>query len=125
MGMNEKKLDHFKKLLLDAKSQIMNRGLLNSSEDFHISQDDLADESDLATNIISQQISFSMREKEQAKLNKINHALEKINDGTYGLCEDCDEPIGEKRLQHQPWAELCIIHAEEHERAGARRFKGI
>lgn len=124
--MNEKKLEHFKKLLLDAKAQIMNRGLLNSSEDFHISQDDLADESDLASNIISQQISFSMREKEQVKLHKINQALEKIADGTFGLCEDCDEPIGEKRLEHQPWSELCIIHAEEQERAGTnRRFRSL
>ena len=43
-------------------------------------------------------------------------ALEKISDGSYGHCEDCEEEISFKRLENQPWAELCITHAEEKER---------
>ncbi len=114
--MKKEKLEYFKKLLLEHKSKILNAGLFNKVDDLHVSSDDLADEGDLATTVVNQQISIMMRAKERMKLQMIHEALERIEDGTYGYCEDCDEPIGEKRLQNQPWTTLCITHAEERER---------
>src|SRR3989338_1253610 len=114
--MDKEKLLHFKNKLLRLKTSILNGGILTSTEDLHTSSDDLSDETDLATNIISQQVSFHIRDREIAKLRLIDMALERIEDCTYGTCEDCSEPITMKRLENQPWTELCIVHAEERER---------
>ncbi|MCK5884035.1 MAG: TraR/DksA family transcriptional regulator [Bacteriovoracaceae bacterium] len=115
--MNKKQLEEFKEILLKEKTKIMNGGILTAAEDLHVSADDLADEGDLANTVINQQVTFSLRNREMIKLRSIEEALMRINDGTYGQCDDCGEPIGEKRLASQPWATLCIEHAEEHERA--------
>lgn len=114
--MDKKKIEHFKQLLLKHRQQIMNVGLLNKSEDLHVSEEDLSDETDLASSLIQQQLTCTIRDREFAKLRRIDMALEKISDGTFGHCEECEEEIGMKRLENQPWAELCITHAEEKER---------
>ena len=116
-GLMEKaKLDEYRRNLLQLKSKILNTGLLKKADDLAVSTDDLADETDLATSVISQQVTFNMRDRELNKLRMIEEALMRIEDGTYGMCEDCDEEIGEKRLKTQPWTTLCITHAEERER---------
>ena len=114
--MDKKKLEHFKNLLLKHRQQILNVGLLNKSEDLHVSEEDLADEMDLASSLIQQQLTCTIRDREFAKLRKIDLALEKVQEGSYGHCEECEEQISFKRLENQPWAELCITHAEEKER---------
>lgn len=114
--MDKEKLLYFKNKLLRLKTSILNGGILSSTEDLHTSSDDLSDETDLATNIISQQVSFNIRDREIDKLRLIDMALERIEDGTYGVCEDCNEAINHKRLENQPWTDLCIVHAEERER---------
>jgi DnaK suppressor protein len=97
--------------------------MVNNSEDLHVSQEDLSDETDLASSLVSQQISVSIRERELFKLKRIDFALERIAEGTYGHCEECDDEIGLKRLENQPWAELCIFHAEEKEREEAQIYR--
>lgn len=121
--MDKKKLDQFKALLLKHRQQILNGGLLNNSEDLHISEEDLSDETDLATSMINQQISCSIRDREIFKLRRIDQALERVQDGTFGHCEECDDEIGMKRLENQPWSELCIVHAEEKEREDAQIYR--
>lgn len=121
--MDKKKLEHFKNVLLKHRQQIMAGSLLNNSEDLHISEEDLSDETDLASSLISQQISCSIRDRELLKLRRIDMALERVSDGTFGHCEECDDEIGLKRLENQPWAELCIVHAEEKEREEAQIFR--
>lgn len=121
--MDKKKTEHFKELLLKHRQQILNVGLLNKSEDLHVSEEDLSDETDLASSLIQQQLNCTIRDREYAKLRRIDAALEKIADGTYGHCEECDEEIGMKRLENQPWAELCITHAEEKEREESQIWK--
>ncbi len=120
--MDEKKIEHFRKKLLNARSQIMNSGILSNLEDLKIKSDDLADEADLASNTINQQVSFSIREKEVNKLRRIDAALARIEEGHYGLCLESGEQIEEKRLETQPWAEFCIEVAEEKERELNQRF---
>ncbi len=120
--MDAKTLDYFKQKLLLMKKQILNGGLLNKREDLEVSSDDLADETDLATNVINQQVSFSIREKEMGKLRMIDEALARIEDGSYGYCLDCDEQIEAKRLENQPWTPFCVVHAEERERGFQRYF---
>jgi DnaK suppressor protein len=121
--MDKKRLETFKMILLKQRQQILNGGLINNSEDLHISEEDLSDETDLATSMISQQISCSIRDRELYKLRRIDMALERVNDGTYGHCEECDEEITQKRLENQPWSELCIVHAEEKEREESQIYR--
>lgn len=121
--MDKKKLEHFKELLLKQRQQIMNVGLLNKSDDLHVAQDDLSDETDLASSLIQQQLNCTIRDREYSKLRRIDAALDRIDEGTYGHCEDCDEEIGMKRLENQPWAELCITHAEEKEREESQIYR--
>lgn len=114
-------LEKFKVILLECKSRILNGGILTSKEDLHISSDDLADESDIASNVINQHVSMNMRHRELIKLRAIDEALYRIQSGSYGHCEECDDQIGMKRLETQPWTTLCITHAEEFERQQTQR----
>lgn len=119
--MNKKQYDELKNQLLSMKEAILNGSILTQRDDLHVSSDDLADEADLANSVVEQQVSFNMRQRELDKLRQIDEALHRIENGTYGECEDCGEPIGFKRLKNQPFTELCITHAEEAER-DRRRF---
>lgn len=114
--MDKKSLDMYKKMLLQLKTDILNGSILKNTEDLTVSPDDLPDETDLAASVINQQVSFHIRHKEIEKLRQIEEALQRIEDGTYGICEECDEEISSKRLENYPWTALCIVHAEEKER---------
>lgn len=114
--MNKTQIEAYKKKLLELKQQILNDSYTRDTEDLKISTDDLADEADIAASVINQQVSFGLRDRNFAKLRQIEDALYRVNSGTYGLCEECEEPIAEKRLERQPFATLCITHAEELER---------
>jgi DnaK suppressor protein len=118
-------MEKFKNLLLQHKIRIMNGGILRSNEDLTVSTDDLSDEADLASSVITQQVTFNMRQRELGKLKAIDEALYRIEEGTYGHCEECEEAIGEKRLENQPWTTLCITHAEEQERENQKFVKAI
>ncbi|MCO4755637.1 MAG: TraR/DksA family transcriptional regulator [Bacteriovoracaceae bacterium] len=121
--MDDKKVEHFKHKLLEARKQILNSGIMNDYQDLHIQSDDLADEADLASSTINQQVSFSIRDREMTKLRRIEAALERIEEGVYGFCVESGEAIGEKRLETQPWAEFCLEVAEEKEREASQRFR--
>lgn len=121
--MNKKKVEHFKNKLLEARKQILNSGIMNDYQDLHIQSDDLADEADLASSTINQQVSFSIRDREMTKLRRIDAALNRIEEGVYGYCLESGEEIEEKRLETQPWAEFCLEVAEEKEREASQRFR--
>ena len=118
-------MDKFKTLLLQAKIKIMSGGILRSNEDLTVSSDDLSDEADLASSVINQQVTFNMRQRELVKLKAIEEALYRIEQGSFGHCEECDESIGEKRLENQPWTSLCITHAEEQERENQKFIRAM
>ena len=114
--MDKKDLAKFRKLLLEERQRLLNNSATSRKRDFTISVDDLADESDQTSSELSQGVVFTLREKEQRMLANIDMALERMEEGTYGLCEDCEEPIGKKRLELFPTANLCVAHQEEAEK---------
>lgn len=120
--MDDNRIQYFREKLLKARNQIINSGILSNLEDLQIKSDDLADEADLASSTISQQVSFTIREKEMNKLRRIDNALARIEEGKYGYCIESGEEIEDKRLETQPWAEFCIEVAEEMEREQNQRF---
>ena len=119
--MDKKKVEYFKNKLLEARSQILNSGILSNFDDLYINSDEISDEADLANSTVAQQVSFSIREKEMNKLRRIDAALERIEEGTYGLCVESGDEIEFKRLETQPWAEWCLEVAEEKEREQSQR----
>ncbi|MEZ4363947.1 MAG: TraR/DksA C4-type zinc finger protein [Kofleriaceae bacterium] len=77
---------------------------------------DLPDEMDLASSEYIQSFEFRLRGREKILLVKLDLALKKIEDGSFGICELCEEPIGRKRLEARPETSLCIRCKEEQER---------
>ena len=106
----------FKKLLLTERERLVNNAnslLKNAME--HIAEKS-SDEADLANTELSNGMDFELREKERQTIMEIDYALEKIETGEYGFCEECGEGIPKKRLNIFPTARFCIQHQEELER---------
>ena len=113
--MDQKALNKFKKLLLEEKQNILNASR-KDMDDLKLSTDDMADETDHAVSELSQNLAFSLRDRERMLLAMIDAALERIDSGTFGACESCDDPIETKRLEARPMTTLCFSckEAEEH-----------
>lgn len=75
---------------------------------------------DVGTDNYEQEFTLGLVEKDRNLLREINHALAKIQDGTYGICEATGKPIGKPRLEAQPWARYSIEHARELEKQKGR-----
>ena len=77
----------------------------------------------MAQNHLDQKITFSLRERDFKTLREIELALLRLEEGTYGICEESGEPIEKTRLEKQPWARLCLHYAEMEEREKVRYIK--
>jgi len=107
-------------MLLLQKEQLLGNARKALSGDIHLDPDDFPDEIDTASSEIGLSFIGRLRERERGLLNKINAALEKIEQGVYGECENCGEEIGLKRLEARPVAELCIDCKAEQEKLERR-----
>jgi DnaK suppressor protein len=115
-GLKKKELKRFRELLLEKKEEILKSAKKTLSEDMTLDADDLPDEMDLASSEYLQSFTFRLRGREKTFLKKIDHALAKIEEGTFGICEECEEPISIKRLEARPETTLCIRCKEDQER---------
>jgi DnaK suppressor protein len=115
--MKKKDLQRFAERLRDEKTKILNHTERAKKEDITLSSDDLADEVDLASSELNQSVALRLRDRERLLLHKIEIALSKIDAGTFGVCDTCEEPIEVKRLEARPVANLCIRCKEAQERA--------
>ena len=114
--MNQKDLKRFKKMLEESKKQLLQSARKTLTEEATFDTDDLPDEIDLASSEYQQSMVFRLRDREKYLLEKIDKALERIADGTFGLCEQCEEEISVKRLEARPVTTLCIRCKEEQEK---------
>lgn len=114
--MDKKTLAKFKGLLLDEKQRILNNSRKSRTTELNISPDDLPDEADLAATEINQNLVFKLRDRERLLLGKIEQALQRIEDGSFGTCEECEEPIEIKRLEARPVSTHCLSCKELQER---------
>ena len=114
--MCAKHLAFFKKKLLDWKIELKrssNEALFNSSLDDNSTSADIVDQ---ASSYTEKNVEMRAINRQIKLISKIETALKKIQDGTYGFCEDTGEPIGLKRLMARPVATLCIAAQEKHEK---------
>lgn len=114
--VNKTQLKKFKTLLTEKRDEIVKKAKQTLEEDMTLDSNDLPDEMDLASSEYLQSFTFRLRGREKAFLDKINKALIKIDDGSFGVCEECGEEISIKRLEARPETTLCIRCKEDQER---------
>ena len=114
--MCEKHKSFFKKKLNDWKAEIVksnNEALYNSALDDNSASADIVDQ---ASSYTEKNVEMRAINRQIKLISKIDQAIKKIKDGTYGYCEETGEPIGIKRLIARPIATLCIAAQEKHEK---------
>ena len=114
--MCEKHKVYFKKKLTERKKDLVktnNEALYNSSLDDNSTSADIVDQ---ASSYTEKNVEMRAINRQIKLISKIDSALKRIKDGTYGFCEETAEPIGIKRLMARPVATLCIAAQEKHEK---------
>ena len=117
--MNAKMKEYFKQKLLNWKNELLKESsqTLNNLQSDNEAKPDITDR---ASEEIDRSFELRTRDRERKLINKINSALKRIEDGSYGYCEETGEPIGLKRLEARPVATLSIEAQEIHEKAEKR-----
>ena len=101
-------INYFKELFLQKQAAILKSSAAREQETL----DNEGDETDLVQNMMLKQMSDKLSDRDKQSLQVISLCLKKINDSTFGTCEECEEDISEKRLMALPYASLCISCAE-------------
>ena len=118
--MNAKMKEYFRQILTNWKDGLLKESsqtLNNLQNDENSTKPDLTDR---ASDEIDRTFELRTRDRERKLINKIEAALKRIEDGTYGYCEETGEPISLKRLQARPVATLSLEAQENHEKAEKR-----
>lgn len=113
--MNERQLEYFKKKLISWKEEILHE----SGETLRHLQSETENHPDIADRASSEtdrSLELRTRDRQRKLISKIDEALRRIEDGSYGYCEDTGEPIGVARLDARPIATLSLEAQERHER---------
>jgi DnaK suppressor protein len=104
------------------KNMISSRSLIDQG--LAVNPDDLADEADLTSSELEASMRMRLRNRETLYLKKIDEALKRIAEGTFGHCESCEEEIEMRRLEARPTTTLCLGCKEEEERRETLHIDG-
>ena len=117
--MNAKMKEYFRQKLENSKSELLKESsqTLNNLQTENEAKPDMTDR---ASEEIDRTFELRTRDRERKLINKIDAALRRIGDGSYGYCEETGEPIGLKRLEARPVATLSLEAQEMHEKAEKR-----
>lgn len=123
MALRKTDFDHFKQLLLARRKAIAGDANHLEDEAVHKSKDDAAtldisNFADLGTDNYEQEFDLSVLERQAQTLREIDEALERIENGTFGICELCGKPIPKGRLEAMPHARSCVSCLTKLERTG-------
>ncbi|HWB51222.1 MAG TPA: RNA polymerase-binding protein DksA [Stellaceae bacterium] len=113
--MNPLQVEYFRQKLMRWRSDLLadSAETLRSLQEESLLKPDLTDRASLET---ERSIELRTRDRERKLISKIDAALVRLDSGTYGYCEETDEPIGIRRLEARPIATLSIEAQERHER---------
>jgi DnaK suppressor protein len=113
--MNAKMREYFRQKLLDWREELLRESseTIQHLQSESLAEPDIADRASLETD---RSLELRTRDRERKLIAKIDMALQRIEDGTYGYCEETDEPISLRRLEARPIATLSIEAQERHER---------
>jgi RNA polymerase-binding protein DksA len=122
--LNKKELAEFKKIVLKRKDELL-EGIQHISEDtLKKSQKEASGDisgytyhmADVATDTYDREFSLGLASNERKLLYELDDALKKIEEGTFGVCEECKSPIAKTRLKAVPYARLCVKCQEKKEK---------
>jgi DnaK suppressor protein len=116
MALNKKQIEELKAQLEETQSRIINNAKRTLKGEIEFADEDLPDEMDMASSIYEQNLSLRLRGRERALLDKVQAALLRIEEGGFGICQECEEKISLARLRARPVAALCIQCKDEQER---------
>tara|TARA_B100000929_G_scaffold99492_1_gene78177 strand:+ start:187 stop:633 length:447 start_codon:yes stop_codon:yes gene_type:complete len=114
--MNAKMKEYFRLKLIDWKNELLKESsqtLANMQKEENTAKSDITDR---ASEEIERSFELRTRDRERKLINKIEAALRRIKEGSYGYCEETGEPIGIKRLEARPVATLSLEAQEIHEK---------
>jgi len=113
--MNPLQREYFRQKLLSWRMELLQESseTLNHLQEESLSEPDIADRASLETD---RSLELRTRDRERKLIAKIDEALRRIEEGTYGFCEETSEPISLRRLEARPIATLSIEAQERHER---------
>lgn len=114
--LTKTQLDKIRQTLEERRNQILAemRGIESETQDLETG----GDEGDLASAAVNAELAFENRARESRVLKQIDDAIEKIDGGDYGTCQECKEAIPPARLEALPFAHLCIDCQERFEEEG-------
>jgi DnaK suppressor protein len=127
--MNKERLKKFKRIFdAQRKALLFNDKIVR--EDFNVNGDDRLDELDQATTDVEQSMRMRLRNRELLYLKKVDEALKRIEEGTFGECSECGEDIEVRRLEARPTATHCVGCKEDQEKkellnASGRQHKSL
>ncbi|MCA9399795.1 MAG: TraR/DksA C4-type zinc finger protein [Candidatus Omnitrophica bacterium] len=117
--LTKKELEYFKKLLFQSREEHV-QDLKNMSDESNSKSSESSDVSghvqhmaDVATDMYDKEFTMGLASKDREILQKIEEALKRIDDGTYGICLEKGEAINKARLEAIPYAEYCLTCQEE------------
>lgn len=114
--MEKSRLEFFKKDLLRRRQELLEGANKTLNNALHIQKEELSDTIDRSSYESDRSFMLRLRERERKLIKKIDEALQRIENNTFGICERSEEEIGEQRLIVRPVATLCIACKEEEER---------
>ena len=113
MALNKSQIEDFRQVLQEKRNRLLHEAKRTLDHEMVIDSDERMDEVDQASSEYMQAFSFRLRGRERFLMDKIEHALRKIDEGTFGICEECEDPISLKRLQARPAQAELWEHGEE------------
>ncbi len=105
-------IHYFKNLLIERKEQILRNLSQTGAEMEDLKNSEINDEGDYASLCTDNLIDEAIQQQQLQELKEIDYALQKIEEGEYGICEMCGEPIKPLRLKIKPFARYCIVCRE-------------
>jgi len=113
--MNERQIEFFKKKLINWREDILRESKETLSH-LQLETENHPDLADRASSETDRALELRTRDRQRKLISKIDSALRRIEDGSYGYCEETGEPIGLARLEARPIATLSVEAQERHER---------
>lgn len=114
--MNSTDFDSYRTALLEKRSDLLGRVKAARAAETKHGETETPDLGDRAVDAISREISYELTVSERDIMRRIDRALDRIENGSYGACLNCAEPIRVGRLHAVPWARHCIACQELHDR---------
>jgi len=113
--MDKKRLEYYKKKL-EAKREELLRSIARTEEEGRTADDDpTVDLADKAANSYTKEFLFGQTNTDRTTLQRVDEALERVRKGTYGICDNCEMELQQKRLEAVPWASHCTSCQEKQE----------